>query len=304
MFAALEVLLPRIDLRLSSDSPSAKRLKLQAAGNWVECAAPQPGLIAPLNQSGVKLSELNHDPVFIAIVIALLGFLIGLTKGGFNVLGALLTPILSLVLPVSLAVGVLLPMLIAGDMIALYTYRGQWDTRLVRRMLPTGLVGAVIGTLLLAQLSPNALRIILGVFVLVVVVYKLVSDRVTRVAYRPQRWHAPTIGAMTGLTSGMFNNGAPAFNSYLLMLKLSSQTFVATGVLFFALINLIKLPGFLIAGVLDLSWLLSKWWVFLFIPLGLWTARWLILRVNQLAFERFIVILLIVSSLLLFAQSR
>jgi uncharacterized membrane protein YfcA len=270
----------------------------------VECAAPQPGLIAPLNQSVVKLSELNHDPVFIAIVIALLGFLIGLTKGGFNALGALLTPILSLVLPVSLAVGVLLPMLIAGDVIAVYLYRGQWDTRLVRRMLPTGLVGAVIGTLLLAQLSPNALRIILGVFVLVVVVYKFVGDRITRLAYRPQRWHAPTIGAMTGITSGLFNNGAPAFNSYLLLLKLPSQAFVATGVLFFALINLIKLPGFLIAGVLDLSWLLSKWWVFSFIPLGLWAARWLILRVNQRAFERLIVVLLTASSLLLFAQSR
>ena len=61
------------------------------------------------------MSELNHDPIFVAVVIALLGFLIGMTKGGFNTLGALLTPVLSLVLPVSTAVGVLLPMLIVGE---------------------------------------------------------------------------------------------------------------------------------------------------------------------------------------------
>lgn len=64
----------------------------------------------------------DHDPIFLPVVIALLGFLIGLTKGGFNTLGALLTPVLSLVLPVSTAVGVLLPMLIVGDAFAIYMY--------------------------------------------------------------------------------------------------------------------------------------------------------------------------------------
>jgi hypothetical protein len=64
----------------------------------------------------------GHDPIFVAVVIASLGFLIGVTKGGFNTLGALLTPVLSLVLPVSTAVGVLLPMLIVGDAFAIYMY--------------------------------------------------------------------------------------------------------------------------------------------------------------------------------------
>ena len=248
--------------------------------------------------------ELNHDPIVVAIIIAVLGFLIGLTKGGFNALGSLLTPVLSLVLPVSLAVGMLLPMLIAGDVIAVYAYRGQWDSRLVWRMLPAGTVGVVIGAYLLVQLPANTLRVILGAFVLVIVAYKLAGDRVAQLAYRPRRWHSPVIGAVTGLTSGMFNSGGPAFNSYLLLLRLPSQTFVATSVLFFALINLIKLPGFLITGVLNVPLLFSLWWVYLFIPLGLWAARWLIGRVNQRTFEWLIVALLIVSSLLLFAQSR
>ena len=250
------------------------------------------------------MPELNHDPIFVAVIIASLGFLIGLTKGGFNALGSLLTPVLSLVLPVSLAVGVLLPMLIVGDALALYIYRGQWDSRLVWRMLPAGMVGAVIGTVLLVQLPANALRVVLGVFVLMIVAYKLIGDRVTHLGYRPRRWHAPVIGAVTGLTSGMFNNGGPAFNSYLLLLKLPSQTFIATSVLFFALINLIKLPSFLIAGVLNIPLLGSLWWVYLFIPMGLWAARRLLLRVNQRVFERVIIVLLIASSLLLFVQSR
>jgi uncharacterized membrane protein YfcA len=247
---------------------------------------------------------LQQDPILAAVVIALLGFLIGVTKGGFNALGGLLTPLLSLALPVAQAVGVLLPMLIVGDAFALYSYWGEWDGQLVRRMLPFGLAGALVGTALLAQLSPNALRIALAVFVLLLVAYKLASDRLQRLQYQPRAWHAPAAGALAGVASGMFNNGGPPFNSYLLLQRLRPRPFIATTAIFFALLNLLKLPGFLYTGVLDVSLLLSLWWVFLFIPLGVWAARWLITRIDQRAFEWIIMGLLILSSLLLFWQSR
>jgi uncharacterized membrane protein YfcA len=248
------------------------------------------------------VTGLNHDPVFVALIIALLGFLIGLTKGGFNTLGALLTPVLSLVLPVSTAVGVLLPMLIVGDAFAIYMYWREWDTKLVRRMLPAGIVGALIGTYLLATLSPDALRIALAIFVLLLVVYKLASDRIASLAYQPRRWHAPAMGGLSGVASGMFNNGGPPFNSYLLLQKLPPRIFIATTALFFALLNLIKVPGFWYTGVLNVQLLLSLWWVFPFIPLGIWTARWLVTHVNQQTFEWIIIVLLIISSIILFWQ--
>jgi hypothetical protein len=246
---------------------------------------------------------LNQDPFFIAVIIALLGVMIGMAKGGFNALGALLTPLLSLVLPVSLAVGVLLPMLIVGDAFAIYSYWNEWDARLVRRMLPSGAIGALAGTYLLSTLSPNALRAALALFVLLLVVYKFVSDRIQSLRYQPQAWHAPAAGALAGLASGMFNNGGPPFNSYLLLQKYPPRPFIATTALFFALLNLIKVPGFLYTGVLDAPLLLSLWWVFFFIPAGIWAARRIITRVNQDHFERVIITLLIFSSAWLLWQS-
>ena len=244
-----------------------------------------------------------HSPLFVGVVIAVLGFTIGLAKGGFNGVGPLCTPILSLVLPVSLAVGVLLPMLLVGDAFAIYMYRGEWNWPLVRRMLPTAVVGVLAGTWLLTVLSSNSLRIVLAVFVLLLVAYKFVSDRIARLAYRPHGWHGPAAGALSGMASAMFNTGGPPFNAYLLLQKLPPRTFIATTALFFALVNLLKLPGFLYTGVLDIPLLLSLWWVLLFIPVGLAAARWLVSRVNQRVFEAIIVVLLVVSSLLLLAQS-
>ena len=239
----------------------------------------------------------DQNAVYVAIVIAVLGFMIGLAKGGLGGLGALLTPILALVLPVALAVGVLLPMLMVGDAFAVYTYWKEWNPDLVRRMLPAGVVGAIAGTFLLSWLPPDGLRMVLGVFVLLLVAYKFVSDRIQGMRYEPRLWHAPAAGFLSGVASGMFNNGGPAFSSYLLLQKLTARPFIATSAIYFALLNLIKVPGFLYTGVLDLPLLFSLWWVFPFIPLGLWAARRMLTRVSLPAFEAIITVLLIFSSL-------
>lgn len=250
------------------------------------------------------MPALSHYPVVVALIVALLGFLIGVTKGGFNVLGALLTPLLSLILPVSSAVGVLLPMLIVGDAFAVYSYWNEWDGPLVRRMLPAGVAGALVGTFLLTKLSPNALRVALAVFVLFIVAYKFLSERLQRWRYQPQGWHAPAAGALAGVASGMFNNGGPAFNSYLLLQKMRPRPFIATTALFFAILNWLKVPGFLFTGVLNVPMLLSLWWVFLFIPVGIATARWLVTRLDAQAFEWIVVALLLLASALLIWQSQ
>ena len=246
----------------------------------------------------------DQNGVYIAVVIALLGFMIGLAKGGFGGLGSLLTPILALVLPVASAVGVLLPMLMVGDVFAVYMYWKEWDFDLVRRMLPAGIAGALAGTALLSWLSPDGLRIILGIFVLVLVAYKFISDRIQAIRYEPKPWHAPAAGLLAGVASGMFNNGGPAFSSYLLLQKLRARPFIATSAIYFALLNIIKVPGFLYTGVLDLPLLFSLWWVFLFIPVGIWVARVTLTRLSPIAFEWIIILMLIFSSLWLFWQSR
>ena len=239
----------------------------------------------------------DQNTVYVAVVIAILGFMIGLAKGGFGGLGALLTPILALVLPVALAVGVLLPMLMVGDVFAVSMYWKEWDLDLVKRMLPAGIVGALAGTFLLSWLPPDGLRIVLGIFVLLLVAYRFISDRIQSVRYEPKRWHAPAAGFLAGLASGMFNNGGPAFSSYLLLQKLKARPFIATSAIYFALLNLIKVPGFLYTGVLDLPLLFSLWWVFLFIPIGIGIARLTLTRVSPAVFEWIIVVLLIFSSL-------
>jgi uncharacterized membrane protein YfcA len=239
----------------------------------------------------------DQNTVYVAAVIAGLGFLIGLAKGGFGGLGALLTPVLALVLPVASAVGVLLPMLMVGDAFAMQMYWKEWEPDLVRRLLPAGIAGALAGTALLAWLPADVLRSVLGAFVLLLVAYRYLSDRIRAIRYRPRPWHAPAAGLLAGIASGMFNSGGPPLNSYLLLQKLTARPFIATSAVYFAILNLIKVPGFLYTGVLDLPLLFSVWWAFLFIPAGIWVARRTLTRVSPRVFDWIITGLLIFSSL-------
>lgn len=222
--------------------------------------------------------------MYVVILIAV-ALLVGLAKGGFGPMGALIVPLLSTQMPVSTAVGVVLPLLILGDWFAMRAYWRQWDTRLVKLLLPGAVVGIALGLTLLTSLSDDALRRLLGVFTLVVAAYKLASDSITRVTYQPHNWHGTVAGSASGFASALANAGGPPITAYLLLQKLPPATFVATNVLFFAIVNLIKLPAFVAADVIDAHKLLRIAWVLPLIPLGVWIGRKLVARINRTLFE-------------------
>jgi hypothetical protein len=81
---------------------------------------------------------------------------------------------------------------------------------------------------------------------------------------------------LAGAASGIFNNGGLPFNSYLLLQKRPPRLFIATTALFFAILNLVKVPGFLYTGVLNVSLLLSLWHGARFVVLAPLINFWLL----------------------------
>lgn len=235
-------------------------------------------------------------------ILALVALLVGLSKGGLGgpVPVSLTAPLLSLIFPVSTAIGIVLPLLIFADMFALYFYRGKWDMRYIRLMLPAAVIGVVMGTLLLATLSDEALRLILGVFTLIAVLYRLASEFIKSLTYSPRPWHGYLAGWASGFGSALANAGAPPFTAYLLLQPgITPVTFVGTTTLFFAIVNLLKLPGFLASEALDVQQLLSIAWVLPIIPAGVWIGRKIIERINAKIFEYIMLTLLLILSLYL-----
>lgn len=236
----------------------------------------------------------------LTLVIILAALMVGLIKGGLGpVPGALLVPLLSTTMRVSEAVALTLPLLIVGDLFALPVYWRQWDGRMVRLMLPAAVGGIVMGLALLATLPDDVLRRVLGAFTLLAVGYKLASDSIAALSYTPRDWHGWLAGWGSGFGSALANAGAPPITAYLLLQKVTPTAFIATTVLFFFVVNLIKLPAFLATNVVSIDQLLSIVWALPLIPVGVLAGRRVVQRLNPRLFERLMLVLLVWAGLTL-----
>lgn len=241
------------------------------------------------------------------IIFAIVGVLVGLSKGGLGgpVPVALTVPLLTQIIEPQVAVGLVLPLLMFADVFALYFYWKEWDKRYIALMLIPGLIGVAIGALVLKDIDALTLKRLIGGFTLLALSFKLISDRLKSVEYKPRNWHGWLAGWASGFGSALANVGAPPFTAYLLLQpKMTPRSFVGTTTLFFAIINLTKLPTFIGIGVLDFDRVLSIAWVFIIIPFAIYGARWVITRINQKTFEWLMMVpLLILSISLLLSTS-
>ncbi|GAB4554005.1 MAG: sulfite exporter TauE/SafE family protein [Anaerolineae bacterium] len=238
------------------------------------------------------------------VLIALIAFLIGLSKGGLGgpVLGALIAPLLSTVMPIPQAVGITLPMLLIGDVIALRAYWQKWSIPHLKLLLPAAIATTFIGLLMLRDLPDDVLRRLLGLFCLLVVIYKIGSDSLRKLAYTHRDWHAYVAGGIAGLGSAVANVGAPAFTAYMLLQKVTPQVFMGTVTVFFFILNVLKLPLFISIGALKPAEFWAVAWVMLIVPVGVIIGHWAVKHISPRLFEWSMLALLVYISFALLVQ--
>jgi uncharacterized membrane protein YfcA len=225
--------------------------------------------------------------------------LIGLSKGGLGGgLGPLITVLVALVVPPSRAIGVLLPLLMVGDVAAVWVHRHDWDRDAVVRLLPAAVAGIVVASIFLRQASDRGIEIFLAVFSLAFVAYRLLEPRLRRLRLEPGTGLAVTAGATSGVTSTVAHAGGPPVAIYLLAAGTPPVAFVATSAVFFFVVNWLKVPGYVAAGLIDARMLQVLPFAALIWP-GVVLGRWLVRHASAQVFERIILGLLVVGAVYL-----
>lgn len=190
---------------------------------------------------------LIDDPWFYALAIPAL-LLTGIAKGGFPAGGANLgVPMMSQAIPASMAAGIMLPLLIVMDIVGVWAYRRDWDRRQMRILLPGAVLGIVLAALSFRLLSDAAVKIMVGGIALGFMIWTLLRPRV--VARLGPSWKRGTFwSALSGFTSAIAHAGGPPLAVYLLPQMLDRRTLTATTVVFFFVVNLVKIPPYLWNG--------------------------------------------------------
>jgi uncharacterized membrane protein YfcA len=238
------------------------------------------------------------------VVVGLAIFFIGVTKSGFGSgAGLMIVPITAIAmrrLPgfgPEAALPLLLPLLIVGDLLAIWQYRREFSTRIIARLLPGTIVGVVAGTLLLKwfssqqnrELAAALINIEIGlesVFLVALNGYREWRARHGVLVYKPSAIKSAAVGAFAGASSTLAHAAGPIIALHLLPQRIERGVFVGTCALYFFLVNTAKLPGYWQAGLFAQ---VSPGFAIRFAPLvlagavfGFWVNR----RINDRLFIR------------------
>jgi hypothetical protein len=229
----------------------------------------------------------------VAIVAALF---IGISKAGFGGgLGMLTTPLCVLAFGPKDAIGILLPLLCAGDLFSLYHYWGKWERQNLKFLLPGVVVGVVIGVQLIGRFSARELNLAIGVLAVTFVSFQLVKERVFRAegTFAPNHEIGIPCGMGAGITSTFAHGAGPVVSMFLIPQRLPKVIYVGTTVLVFTWINWIKLPFYCLGrGALGWNWLppaalinrqtlLTSALFLPVVPLGVWLGVWMNRRIPE-----------------------
>jgi uncharacterized protein len=235
------------------------------------------------------------------IMVGVVTFIISLSKGGLGgLLGSLATPMMALVMPADQVLGLLLPIMLLADLFALAINWRKWNGRLVWLLLPGAVIGVTIGTFFIANVSTYVLKIGLAAIALSFVVYKIFEKRIlSSLNYQERNWHGWLAGTTAGFASSLAHSGAPPIIIYFMLLDVSPSVFIATSVLFFAILNWIKVPYYFYIHLFDFQKLWQIAWVIPLVPLGAWFGRWMATKISKGVFDGIMVGLLALAGLLL-----
>ena len=224
---------------------------------------------------------------------------LGIGKAGLAGMSLLHVLIYAFIFGARESTGIVLPMLLIGDVgaISLFHQHARWDY--VRRMLPPACLGVVMGALLMRSLSDAAFRPTIGWIVLA-----LVGMQVWRL-YRPEwlasvphaRWFAWGMGLLAGATTMLANAAGPIFAVYCLAVGLPKFEFVGTSAWFFLIINAFKIPFSAALGLISGGTLLFNLTMAPAVLTGLVAGRWVVQRVPQRVFDVLLLGFAAVSSL-------
>ena len=230
--------------------------------------------------------------------IALGGFLKGATGAGAPVVGV---PVLALVVGVQQSVAIFAVLNLVSNIWQAWAFRHAIEQpRLVRRFAFSGCIGALLGTLILASLSTEALMAALAL-----IVFLYIGLRLARPDWKISRNDGERMSAAAGLAGGIMQGAgglsAPVSVTFLNAMRLDRGEFIGTISVFFLMMSVTQVPGLIAVGLLDLKGiglgLVACIPLFGAMPLGSLAAK----RVSKQVFDRLILVLLaVVATRLLF----
>ena len=222
--------------------------------------------------------------------LLLLGALsVGLSKTGIPGLSMLFVAVFADIVTARASTGVMLPLLIIGDVFAVSSYRQHLVWSHVWRLFPWTLGGVLAGWFALGKLNDLWTGRLIGMILFGMLAFHFWRKRATQSPGEQKSndswWLAVASGLLAGFCTMVANAAGPVMTIYLLAMRLPKLEFMGTAAIFFLLLNWAKVPFMVNLGMINATSLQLNLWLAPAVVLGAVSGRWLAGKISQRWFE-------------------
>lgn len=237
--------------------------------------------------------------------LALIGiFLLGVAKGGIKGLGAIITTMIALVFGSKASTGILMPLLMVGDLFAVLYYNRHAEWKYLWKLFPWMIAGILVGVWYGKDLPEDLFKKGMAILILLSVVMMWISERTKTYKIPDNMVFAGAMGSLAGFATMVGNLAGPFSELYFLAIRLPKEVFIGTAAWLFFMTNIFKLPFHIWSWetvnkesiMIDLVLLPS-------LLLGLWAGIMLVNVIKQEQFRKIIMILTAIGALLIFFRN-
>lgn len=169
-------------------------------------------------------------------------FTLGISKSGLKGISILIVTLMAVVFGGKASTGIIVPLLLAGDTLAVIYYNRHTQWKYLKQLLPAMMVGVVIGTWVGKDLPEQLFKQMMAFIILATVVMMVWWDRNKNKQVPNHWWFAALMGLLAGFTTMIGNLAGTFTNLFFLAMRLPKNHFIGTAAWLFFIINLFKLP--------------------------------------------------------------
>ena len=182
--------------------------------------------------------------------------------------------------------GIMLPILIVMDWVSVCSYRRHWDRNILLLMLPGAIAGIAAGAILAGYLNDQIILLCVGAIALIFPLYAVFKPRGRKDIIAGNKPLGFIAGIIAGFTSFVAHAGGPPFQAYTLPQNLEKRIYAGTAVIFFTVVNFVKLLPYAMLGQLDQTNLTISLILIPLAPVGVLIGAALVKRIDQRVFYR------------------
>tara|TARA_R110002050_G_scaffold16719_1_gene50475 strand:- start:127495 stop:128250 length:756 start_codon:yes stop_codon:yes gene_type:complete len=237
------------------------------------------------------------------ILAFLAAFILGISKSGIKGIAIIIVTLMALAFGAKESTGLIVPLLIVGDIFAVIYYNRHAQWKYILRFLPWMILGVLIGVFIGKDLDEKTFKFGMAFIILGSVLMMYLWDR-RKSKSVPTHWSfSGSIGILAGITT-MIGNLAGAFsNIFFLAMRLPKNEFIGTAAWLFLIVNIFKLPFHIFVWhTITPDTLLINLKLFPGILMGLFIGMRLVKIIKDDFYRKMILVLTAIGALLILIQ--